>query len=211
MKRERRLLAFGLAAVVGLGASNLRAASIIDEWASVKAPPAPELKPVTINPETTALMIFDLVKPFCNPQRYTRCPAMIPTVKKLITQAQAKGMTVVYTSVPPVPKTAIVDELTPAANDQFVQSWTDKFLNTDLEKILKDRGITTVLVTGLASNGAVLETSSEAALKGFKVIVALDATTALTPYAELFTAWQLANGPIISPNITLTTSDMVKF
>ena len=85
----------------------------------------------------------------------------------------------IYTSVPPIPKTAIVDELTPTANDKFLQSWTDKFLNTDLEKILKDQGIATIIVTGLGSNGAVLETSSEAALKGFKVIVAVDLTTAI--------------------------------
>lgn len=56
------------------------------------------------------------------------------------------------------------------------------------------------------------ETSSEAALKGFKVVVAVDLTTAITTYAEQFVTWQLATGPIISPNITtLTTSNMIKF
>ena len=209
----RQLSLLTLAACAALGALALpaHAANIVDEWASVKAPPPPELKAVTVDAKTTALLIFDIVKPFCNPQRYTRCPATLPAVKKLLTEARAKGMMVIYTSVPPVPKTAIVDELTPTANDQFLQSWTDKFLNTDLEKILKDHGIATVIVTGLASNGAVLETSSEAALKGFKVIVAVDLTTAITTYAEQFVTWQLANGPIISPNITMTTSDMIKF
>jgi nicotinamidase-related amidase len=211
MKHEKWLLALGLAVAVDLGASPLHAASIIDEWASVQAPPAPTLKPVAVDAKTTALLIFDLVKPFCNPERYTRCPAMLPAVKKLATEARAKGVMVVFTSVPPVPKTAIVDELIPTANDTFMQSWTDKFLNTDLEKILKDHGIATIIVTGLASNGAILETSSEAALKGFKVIVPLDLTTATTTYAEQFTAWQLATGPVISANITVTKSDMIKF
>ena len=117
----------GTLAVI-LGASTLRAASVIDNWASVKAPPAPELKPVKVDAKTTALLIFDLVKPFCNPQRYTRCPGIVPAVKKLISEARANGMMVVYTSVPPVPKSDIVDELTPTANDHFVQSGTDKFL-----------------------------------------------------------------------------------
>lgn len=209
--RQLSIMTLAACAVIGALALPAQAANIVDEWASVKAEPAPTLKPVTVEPKTTALLIFDIVKPFCNPQRYTRCPAMLPAVKKLLTEARAKGMMVIYTSVPPVPKTAIVDELTPTANDQFLQSWTDKFLNTDLEKILKDHGIATVIVTGLASNGAVLETSSEAALKGFKVIVAVDLTTAITTYAEQFVIWQLANGPIISPNITMTTSDMIKF
>jgi nicotinamidase-related amidase len=211
MKREKCLLAFALAVAVGLASPNVRAASIIDGWASVKTPPPPELKPVTVDAKTTALLAFDIVKPFCNAQHYAGCPAMVPTVKKLVTEARAKGVTIVYTSVPPVPKTAIVDELTPAASDPFVQSWTDKFLDTDLEKILKDHGISTLIVTGLASNGAVLETASEAALKNFKVVVALDATTATSTYAEQFVAWQLANGPIISKNITLTASDMIKY
>ncbi len=211
MKRNKWLLAFGLAIVIGLGAPNLRAASIIDEWANVKAPPAPELKPVTIDTKATALMIVDVLKETCNSQRYTRCPAMLPTLKKLLTEARANGMMVVYTSFANFPETDIIADIAPIGTDQFVHSFLDKFLNTDLEKILKDHGITTLLVTGLASNGGILETSSEAALKGFKVIVALDATTALTTYAEQLTAWQLANAPIISPNITLTKSDIIKF
>lgn len=204
---KRILLAAATAVALTVAAGSASAASIIDEWASVKAPPAPALKPVTVDPKTTALLVFDIIKPFCNAEHYAHCPSMIPTFKKLIAEAHAKGALVVYTSVPNVPKTAIVDEIAPMANDHFVQSFTDKFLNTDLEKTLKDHGVT----TGLSSNGAVIETSSEAALKGFKVIVALDLTTAATPYAEQFTAWQLANGPVIAPKITLTTSDMIKF
>lgn len=33
------------------------AQTIIDEWATVKAPPAPALKPVTVDPKVTALLI----------------------------------------------------------------------------------------------------------------------------------------------------------
>src|SRR6516225_6017057 len=92
MKRKKWLLAFGLAVAVNIGASTLHAASIIDEWASVQAPPAPALKPVTVDAKTTVLLIFDLVKPFCNPERYTRCPAMLPAVNRLPTEARAKGV-----------------------------------------------------------------------------------------------------------------------
>jgi len=206
-----RILLVALAAAVAGACAPASAASIIDEWASVKAQPAPALKPVTVDPKTTALFIFDILKPFCNEKRYVHCPGMIPKFKKLIAEAHAKSMLLVYTSVPPIPKSAIVDDIAPTAKDPFFQSWTDKFLNTDLEKTLKDHGIKTVIVTGLASNGAVIETGSEAALRGFKVVVAVDLTTAITPYAEQFTAWQLANGPVISKDITLSTSNMIKF
>lgn len=188
-----------------------QAANIVDEWASVKAEPAPTLKPVTVEPKTTALLIFDMVKQFCNPQGYAGCPSMIPTVKKLLTEARAKDVMVVYTSIPGVAKTDIDKELAPTGNEPFVQLSLDKFLNTDLEKILKDKGITTIILTGLAANGAIIVTSGEAALRGFKVIVPVDAMTAKTPYAQQFTTWQLANAPTISTKITLTTSDIIKF
>jgi nicotinamidase-related amidase len=202
-----------LAACAALGALALpaQAANIVDEWASVKAEPAPTLKPVTVEPKTTALLIFDMVKQFCNPQGYAGCPSLIPTVKKLLTQARAKDVMVVYTSIPSIAKADIDKELAPIGSEPFVQSFLNKFLNTDLEKILKDKDITTVILTGLAANGAIIVTSGEAALRGFKVIVPVDAMTAKTRYAEQFTTWQLANAPIISPKITLTTSDMIKF
>lgn len=209
MKRERWLLALVLAALVGAGTSQLHAASIIDEWASVKAPPPPAVKQVTVDPKTTALIVADFVKPICS--RYPRCMASLPVAKKVLEAARAAKVLVIYTSVPKVPISTVMPELAPQGGEPFVQSFTNKFLNTDLEKILKDHGITTLLMTGVSSNGAIIQTSSEAALRGFNVAVVLDATSAATTYAEQFVAWQLVNGPVISPKITLTTSDMLKF
>ena len=64
--------------------------------------------------------------------------------------------------------------MAPAADEPSVKSKADKFLNTDLEKILKDKGIQTVIVTGTAANGAVLYTGTGAAFRGLKVIVPVD-------------------------------------
>jgi nicotinamidase-related amidase len=186
------------------------AQTVINEWTSVKALPPPELKPATVDPKTTALLVFDITNQFCGP-RYTRCPEIVPTVKKLLTEARSKGALIVFTSIPNVGKTEVVKDLEPSGNEHFVQSFLDKFLNSDLEKTLKDKGITTVIVTGLAANGAVLYTSSEAAQKGFNVVVPVDAITAINSYAEQFTVWQLGNAPIISAKITLTKSDTIKF
>ena len=191
-------------------AAPATAQTVMGEWESVKAPPAPALKPVTVDPKTTALLIFDITNQFCGP-RYTHCPEMVPTLKKLLTEARTKGVLVVYTSIPNVGKAEVVKAIEPAANDHFFQSFLDKFLNSELEKTLKDKGVTTVIMTGLAANGAVLYTASEAAQKGFNVVVPVDAITAMTQYAEQFTVWQLGNAPIISAKISLTKSDMVKF
>jgi len=45
---------------------------IIAEWASVKPPAAPELKPVTVDPKTTALLVLDFMKGNCGAR--PRCP-----------------------------------------------------------------------------------------------------------------------------------------
>ena len=97
------------------------AADIVDEWASVKAPPPPEVKAVSVDPKTTALLVIDMNKVICSAERYAHCPPMIPVVKKLIGEARAKGVMIVYTStrIPNVPKSEIWPELAPAADDPF--------------------------------------------------------------------------------------------
>jgi nicotinamidase-related amidase len=213
MKREKWLLAFGLAAAVGLGlgASSLHAASIIDEWASVKAPPAPELKPVTVDPKTTALLMLDFVRPSCNPERGRRCIETLPAVKKLLDEARSKGMLVVYTAYGKLTEKDILPEVAPNANEPFVVSFLNKYIGTDLEKILKDKGIQTVITVGTFAHGSVLTTASDSALRGFKVIVPLDGMSFDNLYAEQYTAWHLVNAPVIAGKTTLTTIDMMKF
>ena len=51
-----------LAAALALPA---QATNIVDEWASVKAPAAPTLKPVTVDPKTTALLMLDFMNQNC--------------------------------------------------------------------------------------------------------------------------------------------------
>jgi nicotinamidase-related amidase len=93
-----------------------------------------------------------------------------------------------------------------------VSSGADKFLGTDLEKMLKDNDIKTVIIVGTAAHGAVLNTAAAAALKGFKVIVPIDGVSSTDMYSEQYTAWHLANAPGgINPNVTLTKTEMIKF
>jgi nicotinamidase-related amidase len=194
------------------GPLSLRAGNIIEEWASVKAPLAPELKSVTVDPKTTALLMLDFVPhdPYCGP-RNRRCGATLPAMKKLLAEARSKGVTVIYSVAGKYEASDIAKDVAPAANDPWVKSKSDKFLNTDLEKILKDKGIQTAIVTGNAANGAVLYTGTGAALRGLKVIVPVDGISANEPFAELLTAWQLAHGPGFGQLVTITKSDMIKF
>ena len=69
-------------AVLAAIAAPVFAGDITTEWASVKAPPVPELKPVTLDPKTTAVLVLDFMKGNCG-QR-PRCLATIPNVKRLL-------------------------------------------------------------------------------------------------------------------------------
>jgi nicotinamidase-related amidase len=200
------------AAALAAGAVPTQAGDIIDEWANVKAPPPPALRPVTVDAKTTALLLLDFVPhdPYCGPGK-PRCGATLPAMKQLLANARAKGAAVVYSVAGKYEASDIAKDIAPAANEPTVKSKADKFLNTDLEKILKDKGIQTVIVTGTAANGAVLYTGSGAALRGLKVIVPADGLSANDAYAEQLTLWQLAHGPGFGAQVTVTKSDMIKF
>jgi nicotinamidase-related amidase len=210
MQCKNLLAAFGLAAVIGLSASGGHAASILDEWPSVKPPAAPPpAKEATVDPKTTALLMLDFVKPICG--HYPRCLASVPQVKKLLDAARKSGTLVVYTSIPKVPITEVVPELAATGGEPFVQSFIDKFINSDLEKILKDKGIKTVICVGTSAVGAVMNTASHAAQIGFEAVVPADGLSAPDLYFEQYAVWQLTHAPVIPPHITLTTIDQVKF
>jgi nicotinamidase-related amidase len=211
MYRTKWLLAFGLIAAVGLGASRLRAATIIDDWASIKPPPAPELKSVTVEPKTTALLMLDFVNLTCNARVIPRCLATLPAVKKLLAAARAKDMLVIYTAFGKLTEHDIVPDVAPTGKEPFFVSFIDKFMGTDLEKTLKDKGIQTVIAVGLQARGVILSTSSTAALRGFKVVVPVDGMSDDLAYAEQYTAWDLIHAPVIASHITLTAIDMLKF
>ncbi len=209
MKRKL-ITALGVAVLMAAGAMSARAGNIIEEWANVKAPPAPELKAVTVDPKTTALLLLDLINPNCTSR--PRCAASMPAMKKLLGEARAHGVLVVYSLAGKATAANILPDIAPAAGDPIVHSGVDKFYKTELEKILKDKGIQTVIVNGTGAHGAALYTASGAAIRGFKVIVPVDGMTAENLYFEQISVWLLVHGTGgIGPKVTLTRSDMIKF
>jgi nicotinamidase-related amidase len=194
--------------LASLGASA-HAGSIVDDWASIKAPAAPELKPVTVDPKTTALLMLDFMPANCG--KNERCLATLPAMKKLLERARAAKMPVVYTLIANTTAADVLKDVAPLADEPSVLSGPDKFVRTDLEKILKDKGIATVITVGTASNGAVLFTAAGAVFRGMNVIVPVDGMSARDPYAEYSTVFTFTSAPQVSAKSTLTKSDMIKF
>ena len=187
------------------------AATIIDEWSSVKVPPPPPVKPVTLDKATTALLLLDFNEQTCNMQRRPRCVASILHVKKLLDEARSAGVPVAYSLGGGGKPSDLPKDLAPAAGEPIVSSGVDKFANTELESFLKGKGVKTVITVGAAAHGAVLYTASTAAMKGFKVIVPVVGFSADNAYAEQYTVLHLANAPVLGSSMTLTTLDGVKF
>lgn len=185
--------------------------TIIDEWPGVKPPPAPALKEVTVDPKTTALLMLDFVKQTCNSERRPRCLATLPAAKQLLADARANNMLVVHSIVGGSVISDTLPEVAPIGDEPYVQSGPDKFVNTDLEKLLKEHGIKTVIVAGVAAHGAVLHTAAEAVFHGFKAVVPVDTMSAESPYIEQYVAYDLVSAPVLSAGTTLTRLSMIKF
>ena len=196
---------FAAAAVLTALASPTHAANIVDEWANVKAPKAPELKAVTVDPKTTALLMLDFMTQNCG-QR-PRCLDTIPAMKKLLAEARAHKVPVIYSIIANSTPADVIKDVAPLADEPHVLSGPDKFRNTDL----KDKGITTVIAVGTSSNGAVLYTASGAVFRGMNAIIPVDGMSAVDPYAEYSTVFTFMNAPSVSAKTTLTRSDMIKF
>jgi nicotinamidase-related amidase len=209
-------LKFGasLMAAAIFSAGPAGAGDITTEWDSVKLPPKPELKSVTVDPKTTALLVLDLMKDNCGAR--PRCVPIVPNVKKLLDEARAHGMMVVYNLTGAAKPEDMVDPgIMPKPNDFLIKNGRggDKFINSNLDAGLKDKGIKTVIITGTSAQGAVATTSNGATGRGYKVVVPVDGTASEDAFRELYGIFHLAGGgpAALTQNVTVTRSDLIKY
>jgi nicotinamidase-related amidase len=190
------------------------AADILDDWATAKAPPPPELKPVTVEGQTTALLILDMMKTNCGAR--PRCVATVPNVKRLHDAARAAGAMVWYSFVGSNGMATTADQIDPgvtAREGEWVrQNGPDKFLGSNLEEKLKARGIKTVIVCGTSFQGVGIGTGSGSAQRGYKVIIPVDCLSSEDTYMEQYSAFHLAKGAPagVTAQVTLTRTTMLK-
>ena len=200
-----------IAGLAGFGPAAAQAPDILQEWSTIKAPPPPAIKPVTLDTAKTALISMDFSRLNCTPDKRARCAAVLPKVQKLIAEARTKGMAVVHTHTPNMAPSDIVKEVAPADGELVLQVRGDKFFGNDLEKVLKAKGVNTVLLVGTSANGAVMFTAIGASQRRFKAVVPIDTMPADTAYQEQLAIWEIANGPGVREDSTLTRTDLLKF
>jgi nicotinamidase-related amidase len=201
------------AGLICTATSSAPAQTVIEEWGSAKIPAPPPLKPAKLDGKETAVLVMDFTKQTCTPERRKRCADSVAKVQKFVTEARAKGALIIYSvAVPNSVPADILPALTPAAGEEVLPPLgPDKFINSELEKTLKDKGIKTVVAMGTQAQTSVLHTGATAALKGFKVLVPVDGMSADDVFPELYTAWHLATAARISSNVTLTKFELIGF
>lgn len=210
----RKTLLVGFAVVCLLATHPAGAQDSIAEWPGIKLPAVPAIKPVKIeNAAETALLVMDFTNQTCSKERRPRCAAQIDGVAKLVAAARAKGALVIFT-VATAGSTAkdLVTGLEAKSGETVLPPLgPDKFIGSTLEKDLKDRGIKTVIAMGTQAQTSVLHTGGAAALRGFKVIVPVDAMSADDAFPEAYTAWHMSTASRIGPATTLTRLGMISW
>jgi nicotinamidase-related amidase len=208
-------LRFGVAFVViaasTYGAIPARATDVTTEWSAIQMPPPPTLKRVTVDPKSTALLLFDFMDENCG--KRPRCVAAVPTLKALHDRARAASMLVAYT-LPDGGK--IIDVGIAPREGEVVDQKTggpDKFLGDDLDQRLKAHGIKTVILCGTSAQGVGIGTGAAAAQRGYYVIYPVDCLLSESAFREAYAAWHMAGGgpPVTTKWVTVTRSDMISF
>jgi nicotinamidase-related amidase len=183
--------------------------------AQVEPPTLPDLAAVGLDPSTTAFLVLDINSAVC-PSR-PACLASVPAIQRLLSKARAADVFVGYSNTA---NATILPDIAPRDSDPVVTSRADKFFNTDLDQILKDHGIQTVVMVGAAANGAVMYTSFGAVERGYTVVVATDGISSGPDFDTFLAEYQMLNmpgfanadnNPLQPTAATLTRGDMITF
>ena len=160
-------------------------------------PPRPGFE---LDPERCALLVIDMNRYFAHPDGRCYLPAtaaIVPRIEALLDAWRARGGTIVRTRHghegpgdlgmmgkfwddyirAGEPEAEIVPQLGPAEGEIVIGKTTyDAFTGTDLERLLRERGVEQVLVTGVLTHMCCETTARSAFCRGFEVYVAADGT-----------------------------------
>ena len=214
MKSSYVAAATGALLFAALATSSV--ADVISDWNTAVVPPAPQLKEVSVDPSTTALLLLGLMKENCGIQ--PRCVSAVPNIKRVHDMARAHNMVVWYALVAENGGTGTPDDIIdpgikPRPGEWYRLGGAEKFSGSTLQPILRQAGIKTVIICGYSFEGPILGTTIEATQRGYKVILPLDCSAGRSAYREQYVTYELgAGGPdAVTTNVTVTRSTMLKF
>jgi ureidoacrylate peracid hydrolase len=163
--------------------------------------------PTTVAPAHTALLVIDTQNDFCRDEARR---AMIPRVRRVLDTARASGVTVIYVqntvlpdglsdspadlarrrklgintevTIDGTPGHKFVDELTPLPGETVIRKHRlSALIGTTLDTVLRSRDIHTIVCTGTATHGCVINTAYTAIALNYYVVVAEDCVASWRP------------------------------
>jgi len=160
--------------------------------------------PLTTLDPSTALIVIDLQKGIVSGNFIHPIGEVIDRTRALIDVFRAKSLAVVLVNV--AGRAPGRTEQGPRSSQVFAEGWTDllpqldrqpgdivvtkrswgAFATTNLERQLRARGVTQVVVAGVATSAGVEATARQAYEQGFNVTLALDAMTDLREEAHQY-------------------------
>jgi nicotinamidase-related amidase len=185
---------------------------------TLQMPANPDPVPVTVNVATTALLVFDVVEDIASRQPVCKTK-MLPVITALLARARKAGVTVGY-GTRAHNRQGWLPEVAPQPGDIDIESKAqDRFYNTELDKLLKAKGITTLILVGWKVSGSVTYTSVGATLRGYTVVVPVDASLDATDYEIAIGQYQILhqnsanaeNEPLKDRASTLSRTDLITF
>lgn len=175
----------------------------------------PELKmeaAVKLPKRTTAVIVVDMQNDFARGGGKLFVPDTRDTVepiKRLLTAARGAGVPVIFTqdwhrpddpefriwpphTVEGTEGAEVLAAFAPSPRDYFIKKRTyDAFYGTDLDLLLRQKGVTDVVIVGTVSNICVLHTAGKARLHGYNVTVAKDGISSLTDFDQALSLRQI--------------------
>jgi len=179
--------------------------------AQVDLPRIPDPVPVELPVATTAFLVLDIQDTNCG--RRPACIASLPGMAALLQRARDANVLVIYTGT----GASILPEVAPRGDEPFPATMGgDKFYNSNLDQILKDAGVTTLLLVGTTAVNAVVNTAFAAAARGYTVVVAEDGISSDNDFQTFYARYHLLlqnleNVPLRPRAATLTRMELVSF
>jgi nicotinamidase-related amidase len=187
--------------------------------AGVTLPEIPAPAPVTIDAKSAALLILDINAAVCQPN--PACLATVPGIVSFAKRARDANVPVLHTTaITAAGPSPLLGEVAPQSGEPTIAGRADKFIDTTLEELLKQRNATTLVLVGTVANGAVMYTAFHANVRGFTVVVAENGISSFTPFNNFFARHQLlqqpgfsnvANKPLAEKMVTLSRTDLITF
>ena len=145
-----------------------------------------------------ALMIIDMLEEFVRGRlKAEAAENIVPSISKLLSFARHYGIPVIFVADSHYPKidrefelwgphairgsaeASVVEELKPRKEEYLIlKRRYDAFVYTDLDLLLRELGVDTLILTGIHTHICVQQTALGAFYRGYKVIVPVDCVAA---------------------------------